>query len=473
MRASLINHGNGIIFITMKFTYIFVLSTLSFFTLGFANQSDNLDHINIKQTLDDDNKKADDGGLKQLTSLDIVKEQIIESPISTDNVDIGKSILRFTGLDDFKPPFYQGIDNSVVLSESVLNTQGGAVEGPLFELQARRDGILKEDYLYTGATAAFLPVWDKKNPDDTVNNYNLEYYFLSTLGDWTTIYGSLNAFTIGGDWTVVPGGLYLMIGDLKKLPVFTYAALSTVDFGNFDETTNFLATLSRQFFMQSGGNASVSYSKSGVHANIALLAPAEDGLLQVANAYRGNTKLGFSTNLKYTYEMQNTGDYWYAGSAYSNVSGFTNKNNDSIGLVDFNFGLDISKFQFINEFIFTDKSVDKTTNASGKFNLRESFFTSFQFLEDGSFLSGNAKVYSWSSQFSYSANLYNKEFIPYVSYSQISQSKKNYAAIIESGFRYNAYADAWAGFSYSYVKGKANELNEQDNLLALYLRVFI
>jgi hypothetical protein len=297
----------------MKFICIFLLSVFTAVTLGFAKQPDSsasgIDFIDIQKVLEVGDKKLNDGGLKQLKSLDIVEEQIIQSPISSNNIDIGKSILSFTGLDEFKPPFYQGIDNSVILSEAVLNTQGGAVEGPLFELEARRDGILKNDYLYIGATAAFLPVWDKKNPDDTVNNYNLEYYFLSTLGDWTTVYGSLNTFTIGGEWTVTPGSLYLMVGDLKKFPVFTYAALSTIDFGNFDETTNFLATLSRQFFMQSGGNVSASYSKDGLHANIALLAPSEDGLLQVSNAYKGNTKLGFSTNLKYTYEMQNDGDY--------------------------------------------------------------------------------------------------------------------------------------------------------------------
>ena len=289
----------------MKLICIFLLSIFSTITIGFAEQSDsgdvnasNINFIDIEKVLEVDDKKLNDGGLKQLSSLNIVEEQINESPISSDNLDIGKTILSLTGLDEVKPPFYQGINNSVILSEAVLNTQGGAVEGPLFELQARRDGILKDDYLYVGGTAAFLPVWDKTNSDDTINNYNLEYYFLSTLGDWTTVYGSLNTFTIGGEWNIVPGGLYLMIGDLKKFPVFTYAALSTVDFGNFDETTNFLATISRQFFMQSGGNVSASYSKDGLHANIALLAPSEDGLLQVANAYKGNTKLGFSTNLK-------------------------------------------------------------------------------------------------------------------------------------------------------------------------------
>ena len=75
--------------------------------------------------------------------------------------------------------------------------------------------------------------------------------------------------------------------------------------------------------------------------------------------------------------------------------------------------------------------------------------------------------------FSYSTQLCNRELIPYASYSQVQQSGTNYASIIESGVRYNAFADAWAGFSYSYVKGEADEFNEQDNLIALYFRIFI
>ncbi|MGQ4005592.1 hypothetical protein QIW49_03775 [Francisellaceae bacterium CB300] len=466
----------------MKFICIFLLSAVSTLSIGFAKQSDtssntnNIDFIDIQKVLEENDKKLHDSGIDQLTSLDTVEEQINESVISSDNVDIGKTILSLTGLDEVKPPFYQGIDNSVILSEAVLNTQE-ETGGPLFELLGRRDGILKDDYLYVGMTAAFLPVWDRgnsKGSNDTINNYNLEYYFLSTLGDWTTIYGSLNTYTNGGEWNVTPGGVYFILGNLKEFPIFTYAALSTVNFGNFDETTNFLPTLTRLYFMQSGGNVNISYNEGGLHTNVAFLAPPEDEFLQVANAYNGNTKLGVSANLKYTYELQNDGDYWYAGSGYSNVSGFTNNNNDSIGLVDFNFGLNVSKFQFINEFVFTDKAVDKTTEVSGSFNLREGFYTSiFPYLENNNFLTGGSKVYSWSSQFSYSANLYNKEFIPYVSYSQIQQGGNNQATIIDSGFRYNAFSDAWVGFSYSYVKGKAEQFSEQDNLLALYLRVFI
>lgn len=63
--------------------------------------------------------------------------------------------------------------------------------------------------------------------------------------------------------------------------------------------------------------------------------------------------------MKYTKDLQNVGDYWYLGAAYSNVSGFTNEHNDNIGVADFNFGMNINKFEFINEFVLLIKELQK------------------------------------------------------------------------------------------------------------------
>ncbi|QLE78285.1 hypothetical protein FLM55_00440 [Francisella sp. Scap27] len=447
----------------MRNINILFLAITVFCSIGFAEPNDD---ISLEVT-NRDKKPVDK---TELSAEDVLEEQINETPTSQDRYDIGQAILKYSGLKNAKLPLFKGIDNSVLLSEAVLNTQKQTGD-PLFELLARQDGTLKDDYLYFGATGVSLPIWGKQN---SINNYSMEYYFLSTLGNWTTVYASLNTYTNGDNWNVNPGAVYLMLGDLRQFPVFTYAALSTINFGSFDETTNFFPTLTRFYFMQSGGNVNVSYNRGGIHADVAFLSSSENKFLKVANAYNGNTKLGVSTNLKYTYELEQDGDYWYAGTGYSNVSGFTNNNNDNIGVIDFNFGLNIRKIQFINEFVFTDKGVDKTTDASGSFNLREGFFTSIlPDFNNNVFLQNGSNVYSWSSQFSYSANLYNHEFIPYVSYSQIQQSSSNYRALIDTGFRYNPFADAWAGFSYSHIRDKADLFEQQDNILALYLRIFI
>ncbi|MBD5784526.1 hypothetical protein IFN73_12565, partial [Francisella tularensis subsp. holarctica] len=48
-----------------------------------------------------------------------------------------------------------------------------------------------------------------------------------------------------------------------------------------------------------------------------------------------------------------------------------------------------------------------------------------------------------------------------------------YSAAITSGFRYNIFADGWLGFNYTYIKGQAKRFAQQDNIMAMYLRIFI
>lgn len=434
------------------------------------------DDINTQEKLAKDNK--DQASKKDDSAIDNVEEFEGESISSGSTFDVGKSLLNTTHLNKVKPPFFDGIDNNVIFSQALLNTQQETSDG-LFILESRQNGLLKDNYLYLGGMGSFTPVWGRDSQNglssNSVNNYTLEYYVLSTLGEWTSVYASLNTYTVNGQWNVTPGNIFFILGNLEKFPVYSYAALSTVNFGNFNETTNFLPTLTRLYFMQSGGNINVSYNQNGLQANFVFLGSSRNNnLLQVANAYNGNANLGYSVNLKYTQDLDKVGDYWYAGTAYSNVSGFTNQNNDNVGVVDFNFGMNINKFEFINEFVFTDKGVTRATDLSAGFNLRESFSASiFPGLQSSKFLTSGGRIYSWSSQLDYTFDLYNKDLVPYVSYSQIQQASDNYAAMVNTGFRYNAFSDAWAGFSYSYVKGQAKDFSQQDNILALYLRIFI
>ncbi|MED7788739.1 hypothetical protein [Francisella sp. 19X1-34] len=454
-----------------KFFLIFIGSFLLTYNIYAAS-----DVINTQQQLTSVDK--DQADQKNNSAIDDVEEYEGEAISSGSTFDIGNSLLKATHLNRVKPPFFDGIGNNVIFSQALLNTQQETADG-LFILESRQNGLLKDDYLYLGGMGSFTPVWgiDSQSSlsSNSVNNYALEYYVLSTLGEWTSVYASLNTYTTNGQWNVTPGNIFFILGNLEKFPIYSYAALSTVNFGNFNETTNFLPTLTRLYFMQSGGNVNVSYNQYGLQANFVFLGSSRNNnLLQVANAYNGNTNLGYSVNLKYTKDLNKVGDYWYAGAAYSNVSGFTNQNNDNVGVVDFNFGMNINKFEFINEFVFTDKGVSKTTDLSAGFNLRESFSASiFPGLQSKDFLTSGGRVYSWSSQLDYTFDLYNKDLVPYVSYSQIQQASDNYAAMVNTGFRYNAFSDAWAGFSYSYMDGRAKDFTQHDNILAIYLRIFI
>ncbi|QUE30602.1 hypothetical protein [Francisella philomiragia] len=411
------------------------------------------------------------------SALDTVEQYEGESIAPGSTFDVGKTLLKLSGADKVKLPLYQGIEDNVILSQAMLNTQQETGD-PEFIILSRQNGLLKDDYLYVGGMASFTPTWGRNSQNgvsaNSINNYALEYYVASTLGEWTSIYASLSTYTINGEWSATPGGVYFILGNLNRLPVYTYAALSTVNFGSFDETTNIIPTLTRLYFMQSGGNVNLSYNKDGLQTNFVFLATSKDGFLKVANAYEGNSKLSFSVNMKYTQDLQNVGDYWYAGAAYSNVSGFTNDQNDNVGVVNFNFGMNISKLEFVNEFVFTDKGVTSLTDVSGGFNLREAFASSiFPDLTSNQFLTSGGNVFGWSSQLDYTANVMNKDLVPFVSYSQIQQASDNYAASVATGFRYNVFADGWLGFSYTYVRGQAKNFSEQDNIMTMYLRIFI
>ncbi|WP_395167258.1 hypothetical protein [Francisella salimarina] len=458
----------------MKNIFLILISLLVL-TYDVYAANDVADIDTQKKLVNTDKSKANTS--QDNSALDTVEQYEGESIAPGTTFDVGKTLLKLSRADKVKPPFYQGIKNNVILSQAMLNTQQETGD-PEFIILSRQNGLLKDDYLYVGGMASFIPTWGRDTQNGvssrSINNYSLEYYVASTLGDWTSVFASLNTYTMDGKWSATPGGVYFILGNLNKLPVYSYAALSTVNFGNFDESTNIIPTLTRLYFMQSGGNVNLSYNKDGLQTNFVFLASSKDDFLKVANAYEGNSKLSFSVNMKYTQDLQSVGDYWYVGAAYSNVSGFTNDYNDNVGVVDFNVGMNISKLELVNEFVFTDKGVTSMTDVSGGFNLRESFASSiFPDLKSNDFLTSGGNVFGWSSQLDYTANVMNKDFVPFVSYSQIQQASDNYAASLATGFRYNVFADGWLGFSYTYVKGRAKTFSEQDNIMTMYLRIFI
>lgn len=255
--------------------------------------------INTQQKLVDTDESK--GNVSQDDSaLDTVEQYEGESITPGSTFDVGKSLLKLSHADKVKPPFYQGIKNNVIFSQAMLNTQQ-ETGNPEFVILSRQNGLLKDDYLYVGGMASFTPTWGRDNQNgvsaNSINNYALEYYVASTLGEWTSVYASLSTYTINGKWSATPGGVYFILGNLNKLPIYTYAALSTVNFGNFDETTNIIPTLTRLYFMQSGGNVNLSYNKDGLQTNFVFLATSKDGFLKVANAYEGNFKLSFAVNM--------------------------------------------------------------------------------------------------------------------------------------------------------------------------------
>ena len=144
------------------------------------------DYIDVETMVKEKNK--DNVYKKDEDTVDNLEEQEGESVVNDVSFDIGNAILNSTGIADINIPFYDGIKNSAVFSEAMLNTQ--QVTGDhQFALLSRQNGILDDDSIYVGGAAIFLPVWNNTSFGDfnTIGNFGFDYYMVSILGDWTVI----------------------------------------------------------------------------------------------------------------------------------------------------------------------------------------------------------------------------------------------------------------------------------------------
>ncbi|MDE4992432.1 hypothetical protein NAH07_10335, partial [Francisella tularensis subsp. holarctica] len=72
-------------------------------------------------------------------------------------------------------------------------------------------------------------------------------------------------------FNITPNTIYLILGNLSESQFFGYVANSTVMYGNFDIVSKYVPTLTRTYFMQSGGNINLSYHTHDLHLNAVLL----------------------------------------------------------------------------------------------------------------------------------------------------------------------------------------------------------
>ncbi|MGQ4005205.1 hypothetical protein QIW49_01800 [Francisellaceae bacterium CB300] len=385
-------------------------------------------------------------------------------------------------IDAIKTSFFNGFRVSETFTHAMLNTQEDTGD-PLFMLQARQQGILEDDYIYMGARASLIN-YQRLNhvPAGGENkqfSYNVDGYIASTISKWVS---ALVGFSLYEDHqqglNFFPSTLYFIVGDLSEAPVFGYLANSTVMYGNFDIVSNYVPTLTRLYFMQSGGNANISYHTADLHLNAVLLDANADSYFGITNA-ASKSGVGFSLNSKYIYEMENAGDYQFLGLAYSNVSGFQASNGNNVGAFDVNYGLSISDVNFEAEALLTDKGVGGVNNSSSVSPNNIAgvpFFGSVKpsanLIYDG-FLGSGKNIATWSLQTSYTATVYGKRLIPYVDYSHIRQDSKNYSYQYGAGARWNAFYGSWLGLDYTNINSRSTHLNERQNYLSLNYTLYL
>ncbi len=258
-----------------------------------------------------------------------------------------------------KNKYFDGFMVNEVFSHAMLNPLKRTGH-PLFMMQARRDDLLADDKLYVGGKTAIIDwnhVGNERNPGSfTGFKYLADGYVASTLSKWTSTFVSLSVYYDGNGAHIYPYSMYFMVGDLTESDFFGYVASDVVMFGNFDIVSNFVPTLTRLYFMQSGGNANISYSTDNVLLNAVILNSNPDSYFGTTNA-DSKGGVGYSLNAKYTYEMEDAGDFQYFGFAYSNSSAFNSNSGGRVGVFNSHYVASISNFDFFVEGALTDRGV--------------------------------------------------------------------------------------------------------------------
>ena len=300
--------------------------------------------------------------------------------------------------------------------------------------------------------------------------------FVSPIGDWVTGFAQLQVNNVISSEVVMPNA-YFVVGDLNKVPVYFFGGKSVVNFGQFNQVTNYTPTLTRALFMQYGGNVGIGFDMAGLNLTASLM--NGDGLAMMnAGASSAQQLNAFSLNGVYTFDLGNDNTA-YVGVGYTNNTGFSGNgtqnitvtsggaditnvaNNAMVGAIDLNAGVNIAGLGLYGEFVMTTSGVNGLNASSAA--------ATPTFFEGGgnggtgaygigwnlllplmSFNSG-AAVKAWSLQADYTFDVLGKAMVPYLSYSQVVQNTENQIVQAEIGMRYNIVDSVWIGGSYTYL----------------------
>lgn len=250
-------------------------------------------------------------------------------------------------------------------------------------------------------------------------------------------------------------------------------------FGNFDIVSNYVPTVTRQYFMQSGGNVNISYHTDSLHLNGVILNTNSNVPYLGATNAGTNSGVGFSLNSKYVYEMETVGDYQFFGAAYTNATGFKGKGNSNVGAFDINYGLSYSKINFETEALITDSGVVGLNDSSALSPKNVAGAPFFGSIKPGigvlldNYMSGGGPVATWALNLSYTAEVFGRSLIPFIDYSHVFQDTHNYAYNYGAGFRYILFQGSWLGLDYANLTTRSPNIKESQNYLNINFTVYI
>jgi hypothetical protein len=302
----------------------------------------------------------------------------------------------------------------------------------------------------------------------------------STIGDWVTGFADVKVSNIALNNVTLPSA-YFVVGDLNNCPVYFVGGKKAVDFGRFNNPSNFTPTLTSAYFMAYGGQAAIGVSDNGMNLAVTLMNGLGNSMLN-SGASNISQVNDFAVSASYENVFENI--HYYLGGGYINATGFShNKNsgsdtskskNNMVGAVDLNAGITFGDLNLNGEFLMTTQGVDgvnatsvyqnaynDTLNNTSGILSDSSGFRSLGLDSLPAFLSfsSGSSVKSWSLDASYETSVSDKKMVPYVAYSHVSQNSHNNIYQFEIGTRYNLIDSVWVGSSYNYVSGKSGDMD--------------
>lgn len=358
-------------------------------------------------------------------------------------------------------------------SQKMLNNQ--QVTGSVLDiLNARNSGDIDAKVIYIGGKGEVYAHYSGTSgasvSDNSITEVRMPYFdlaFTSSFGDWVTGFADIQVNNSASSNLTLPNA-YFVVGDLGKSPFYAFAGKKVVEFGKFDSATNFMPTLTRAYFMPYGAQVGAGYSKDGINF-VATLMNGKGASMINSQSSSSQHINNFAFNASYSGDVNNLS--YYAGLGYVNATGFSDGigiENKMVGAFDLNAGINIQQLVVNGEFLITTSGVKGSNSTSlgatgaivggDSLSIDSVGYSSFGINALPTFINftSGSTVKAWSINSSYTLSVTDRDVVPYVSYSQISQNSDNNLYQFEVGTRYNITDSVWLGGSYNYISGKAH-----------------
>ncbi len=364
----------------------------------------------------------------------------------------------------------------------MINNQTDTVNKELTILKHIQNGSLSGNGLTIGAKADLSAQYQRTSSNNRTR-LNAPIGNLVATGvasDWVAGFVNLrlanqsNVFAGTGGSTfssVYLQDAYVVVGNLKKSPFYGFAGRKNVDFGNFNDVSNMVPSMTQSFFMAQADQVGVGYhSDLNKKTTLTTTFTAMNG--GSANNWNSVTPANnindFAANAKV--DMQLSKDMSvHVGGGYINGTGFvstgTTNTQTGVGAIDLNAGMimgnKVQNLAVNGEFVVTTHGVaglQGRNSFAGNVNNVYSLATilGWQSSTPGGFgvFNSGSSIKAFNFNTAYTMPIKGHSTVFFANYDNVIQNSTNRLYMLNLGGRTEIVNNVWAGGSYVLAGGK-------------------